>query len=485
MDNGQQHLPPRMQQPPAAKKLANRSRLPVILASLVVALLAFQLSSLKKASYLYDSSGLLASFEEADVIWEYLKGGSTMENSKPSPLAFPQQNNNTLEDLPAWIQHYFRWHNEKRKMFPDTRILTDKDAPGILVSYCGRPKVCGGLFDRIGSLAQWLLVANRTQRILLFKWHHPTSLETFLIPNQLNWTAPKHPSVSPGDTIKHRGKYRKWFEDIAATAELRNKTIDTRKIHPKIILDAIPPLHREKQFKELLLGMGEPDTINETPTFSNIFRALFQPSKRLQDLVRRELTKLKLVPGKYVATHCRVRHPGKWGKKRVQGKIEGMSADGSGLPWTGAFKNASLATGYRALQCANQLAKHNEPIYFYSDSDDLVKHIQNETSSESAHTQLAIIGDRRKVVTREIDQPLIHIDLGSRNVSDFETLSHTFLDLYLAVNARCISMGVGNFAYLAAKISGTRCLQYHEKMKTTEAKNWNQNMAGIPCILET
>ena len=37
----------------------------------------------------------------------------------------------------------------------------------------------------------------------------------------------------------------------------------------------------------------------------------------------------------------------------------------------------------------------------------------------------------------------------------------TFVDLYIAIQARCLALGVGNFAVLAVQISGSRCvLQY-------------------------
>jgi hypothetical protein len=47
------------------------------------------------------------------------------------------------------------------------------------------------------------------------------------------------------------------------------------------------------------------------------------------------------------------------------------------------------------------------------------------------------------------------------NISSYLAYRATFVDLYLAVAARCVTFGVGNFAYLATKISGTTCRIRH------------------------
>jgi hypothetical protein len=60
-----------------------------------------------------------------------------------------------------------------------------------------------------------------------------------------------------------------------------------------------------------------------------------------------------------------------------------------------------------------------------------------------------------------------------------EAYVSTFIDLYIAASARCIAFGVGNFGYLAAKISGTNCVVLHEGQRTRgQARMWNQQSGG-------
>ena len=91
----------------------------------------------------------------------------------------------------------------------------------------------------------------------------------------------------------------------------------------------------------------------------------------------------QLIPGKYIAVHCRVRHPkaiqpgnGKQ-QKLVLGKDGKFPADRSGLPWDDStIKDNAIQTANTALQCARtammlqkpsqneeNAAAEEEPIY--------------------------------------------------------------------------------------------------------------------------
>ena len=65
--------------------------------------------------------------------------------------------------------------------------------------------------------------------------------------------------------------------------------------------------------------------------------------------------------------------------------------------------------------------------------------------------------------------PSIRIDLAIQ-VGNFtpEEYYSAFVDLYIAIGARCLSFGVGNYAYLVAKIFSTPCLQVHEVFRKAQ-----------------
>merc|ERR1719410_3231083 len=89
---------------------------------------------------------------------------------------------NTINDLPHWLQDYIWWHAEQRRSHmddPGTKFLTVA---------CHRDFPCGGVSDRLRSIPYFLLLAHRTNRVLLIKWQK-FELEEYLIPppGGLDW----------------------------------------------------------------------------------------------------------------------------------------------------------------------------------------------------------------------------------------------------------------------------------------------------------
>ena len=247
-----------------------------------------------------------------------------------------------------------------------------------------------------------------------------------------------------------------------------------------------------------------------------MFRAFFQPSSALQAQLNAVYRSTGLQPGHYVATHCRVRHPGFY-TTMAQGKEDGSNADQSGLLFEREYKEKAIRAALHAIQCTEQLLlldqtksnnnnnnnpiasqdnhEENEPIYFLSDSEDLVEYVvrgkhrhNNKTTTTSLDYAAAMshLVHTHRLVARNASQfPTLHID---RQVGfPAEYYMDTFVDLYMAVNARCVSFGVGNFGYFASKISGTTCRNVHTKMASDgQARKWNQENGGAPqCRLST
>ena len=108
-----------------------------------------------------------------------------------------------------------------------------------------------------------------------------------------------------------------------------------------------------------------------------------------------------------------------------------------------------------------------------SDSSDLVRYMVAHDSktvrntgnydSKSIDSKALALASKLHFVAREQSMPNAHIDKNKGRKS--HEYYATFVDLYLAIQARCITIGVGNYAAFAAKISGTqRVYQYMEEM---------------------
>ena len=93
------------------------------------------------------------------------------------------------DKLPQWVEDYFRWHTETRRMYPGSELFTNPSAPPLLIRTC--LGLCGGLNDRLGQLPWDLYLANQTGRIFLIRWERPRPLEDFLIPNEIDWSIPE------------------------------------------------------------------------------------------------------------------------------------------------------------------------------------------------------------------------------------------------------------------------------------------------------
>jgi hypothetical protein len=258
--------------------------------------------------------------------------------------------------------------------------------------------------------------------------------------------------------------------------------------------DHLLVVHREANHLDLkkeLRAWNETDTLEDTATFGKLWRAMFRPTPLVQDEIDATMKSLGLEAGKYSATHCRVRHPGRF-DDYVPGK-DGSEADVSGLPWHGPNKEMALASATRALKCTQWLSNSTEePVYFYSDSEDLVHQLLEEQNEIKTGTTTLLTKNNETKEDRKRQSVLKTTKLTARDVSKFPTAHldrqkglpaeayvSTFVDFYIAASARCIAFGVGNFGYLAAKVSGTDCVVLYEGQHSkAQARMWNQQHDG-------
>jgi hypothetical protein len=403
------------------------------------------------------------------------------------------KNNDLLQDLPDWIQNYLQWHQEQRLKFPGNKLFTDPAAPKLLIRTCYQ--LCGGLHDRLGKLPWDLYLANQTGRVLLMNWCHPAPLQEFLLPNLLDWTVPLEQEVYHNATTcqsteksltdffdkdMHANRPRADFWTVHLDNALQRATTGKYKGR-KILRHRI--LGDEAEFKKRMVALGERDVIDWTPTFGKIFWIFFRPSPGVQKELDTVFTELDLQPGHYSAVHCRVRHPKAQSKQFSKGKTSAPGgADRVGLLWEGASRDYAVETAVHALQCGQTILpspssnNNKEPIYFYSDSEDLVRFMSDELKdpvflkanaslieSNPVHkaARQVVQSSLSRIVGRPSSTENLHID----RQGGYEPAAYygSFVDLLIGAQSRCVTYGVGNYALFASKISGSNCRLQHQE----------------------
>eukprot|EP00934_Nitzschia_sp_Nitz4_P007795 Nitzschia sp. Nitz4//scaffold87_size112219//3911//5467//NITZ4_004056-RA/size112219-processed-gene-0.0-mRNA-1//1//CDS//3329559315//7785//frame0 len=441
-------------------------------------------------------------------------------------LPFYNYSLNGSEDLPPWVVKYVQWHSQVRQEFPGMELFTNPNAPKVLIRTC--LGLCGGLHDRIGQLPWDLYLAHATNRVLLMAWQRPRSLENFLVPNAihrldalsppsslfLDWRVPIEAHFGFGDmhAVRNQTSLFAGYDDAAPTPEFWEKHVDAALDrartgefkHIKILRHRIlghlgetyleerlerefPNSIRTPSCSERQKSARAPVTswnqVHSAPLFGNIFRLFFRPSFEVETVVDGIRESLGLMPHQYNVVHCRVRHPKAtdYGVM-VAGKNPSYTADKTGLPWEGETRQFALNIAAKALGCSlalnhtaisTSIAPAIVPVYFMSDSNDLVRHVSvelqdpifvqvNRTEVDQALFSIVKpISSTTWVKARDVSQETAHID--KQKGRPPEAYYDTFVDLLLAMEAKCVVYGVGYYAVFAAKVSGIDCQYIYQK----------------------
>ena len=261
--------------------------------------------------------------------------------------------------------------------------------------------------------------------------------------------------------------------------------------------------------------------VHAAPWFGNLFHALFQPSDAVQAELNRvqrdELGVSSSTPtmsSMWDGVHCRVRHP-KATATLVQGIHPNHPADKSGLPWKGPTKDFAIALATHALKCAVWLRDQQQPqsqpsrqsqeqslrpIYFFSDSNDLVayfqdlqqKHIHNDKNGRPVPAAATAAERAAHDLFQSSSSTRIHLLM--RNISQVEN-AHldrqkgrppaayfgTIVDFYLALKAECVTFGIGYYAAFAAQVSGSHCtVQYQRDAWTSPGMTHQPHQPQTP-----
>jgi hypothetical protein len=90
------------------------------------------------------------------------------------------------------------------------------------------------------------------------------------------------------------------------------------------------------------------------------------------------------------------------------------------------------------------------------------------------------VARRRSIVSRSDYSENVHID--RKKGLDPPAYYSTFVDLFIAIQARCLAYGVGYYAVLATKISGISCkvLYQEEQWGGSEHKKKTAQVCKLP-----
>ena len=129
-------------------------------------------------------ANLLSTSKEA-----FYRQYSQQTQSSPHRSSVSQILNNPK--LPTWVKQYAKWHKEQRAYYLDAKRNHESTSHiKFLISRWLTNDKCGGASDRLQDMPYNMMLANRTNRVLLVRWEKPASLEHYLIPpiDGIDWT---------------------------------------------------------------------------------------------------------------------------------------------------------------------------------------------------------------------------------------------------------------------------------------------------------
>lgn len=359
----------------------------------------------KKFSVGTSKQSLNNTSELSEVALDSNETDDKIENTKTNQNScLPNPPDLSHTNLPSWMQSYFQWHYQ-------TRCNEDAEkynsATKYLIVVCPkRANTCGGIADRLKPLPYYIHYANVTNRVLLFHWEKPSTIESFLIPSQLNFTVPSWLDV----------------KNIPGVAQIGGTSSHNRHLHSnqKILSAKLQTWDAGRLFYDEHVG---PPSFNEI--FHDLFRSIFTPVQPLQELIDHTMTSLNLTDGKYVAVHVRARYP----------TSEIKTKDKGGLLFTD-YKHQVTDWSMNAVNCAIQIYPDAPAIYFASDSSEAVNYMQYESP---------YVTSSHNIVSHNTSKDLLHVDISDYDKYEPHDFYPAFVDLYLIGNAKCVSFGMGGF----------------------------------------
>jgi len=272
-----------------------------------------------------------------------------------------------------------------------------------------------------------------------------------------------------------------WFE--AFWTETVPEAIRNGRNHKIPVFASFANAHNSEYHLETALReLGETDMIHRTPTFGWIWHELFKPSPGLESYLQVSRNAMNLTKGGYTAIHIRLHYPTLTEEAKENGlklkslddpekfKKYGFDKGDSGIVFKGDGKKFAVDIGLHAVQCARKLTQGSaEPLYLMSDANylaaylgkhsDAGSHIRLSSKDPLDHHTNKMLSKVTIVTRHDIHRRNYHIDGHIGNATDFFPV---FADLYLGMEARCITFGYGGFGRFARQLTNNTCYSQHQ-----------------------
>ena len=323
--------------------------------------------------------------------------------------------------IPPWMKEYFHWHRETKSKLTKENWNETK----YLVMQClSTHDKCGGVSDRLRPIPLMLLLAARSQRLLLIQWSRPFPLEEFLVPpvGGVDWTAPDW--LTP------------YFKTGYMTTGLNMLLPYTQKADLILKTRYQSGNHGAYYYN----NQTEADSATFEEVYHDMFRVLFHPSPPVAKQIEMNLNELGLVPGEYAAAHFRV--------------LYGRNT---------RPVNQTKEVAINGINCASELFPGGK-VFFAADQKLAVDFVKEYAQQNNLPV----------VSLSHADEPL-HLDKASnwtlRSPSDYYA---TFVDLFLLGQSRCMAYSNGGFGTFGLLLSyNSSCsVRYFSKKILKHCPRW-------------
>ena len=302
----------------------------------------------------------------------------------------------SLAALPIWLPEYIAW-NQNERATKDPKDLK------YLVMKCTKSQTrCGGFSDRLRALPFYLLMAQKTNRILCIYWDRPMRLESFLqVPkNGLDWRCPSDFAGDSQDSIMKlkliihmNEKVRKHALELVSKIKSSNETytglITSQSLEQ---INCLNNIFHANSYQDHIPKVSKWMHID---LMEHIFRVMFKPIPAIARNINTTMTNLGLVEGNYTSIHLRARYPTSR-LMYILGQTHMSALDkGHFTPtFDGKYKKYLTQLANNAIQCG-YLLDTKRPIVFISDSADLVDHVI-ENRMNIGSSQVHILGVKKR-----------------------------------------------------------------------------------------
>jgi hypothetical protein len=312
------------------------------------------------------------------------------------------------KSIPEWMKKYFYWHMQVKTGLTHGNWNNSR----YLVMQClSKHEHCGGVSDRLRPLPLMLLLAARSQRLLLIQWTRPFPLEEFLWPNEMSpdWTVPHW--LAP--FVTKAGPLASAVRGLVPTAMSSNVVVRTR-------------YQSNNHGAEYFNNQTDVQIMFEE-VYHDLFRSFFRPSPPLKLRIERHMRSLQLVSGEYAAAHFRA----------LYGRNERP---------TDEIKRIAI----NAINCASEL-RPGGPVFFASDCKPAVDFVADYSQKKGL-----------PVVSLVHENEPLHLDkaLDWENRTPVEYYP-TFIDLFVLGNSRCVAYSSGGFGTFGLLLSFNSSCSVH------------------------